>query len=225
MAGRSLEAVLSHPRVWRGGDCARAAAPGIPTGFAELDRRLPGSGWPSGTLTEILVEHHGVGELQLLMPAIARLTEDGRWLAIISPPCIPYAPALAARGVRLERLLMIRAPSASDSLWACEQVLRASCSGIALLWLDRIHDRALRRLQLAAEDGGTTLILFRTAPAATATMAALRLHVSRAQNRTVIRILKRRGGDLTSPLLLDLHSVATRPTMEQKTNRPLPVVA
>lgn len=217
MTGQSLEAVLGHPGIWRGGDRARAAVPGIPTGFAELDRLLPGSGWPVGALTEILVEHHGVGELQLLMPAAAHLTASGRWLALVSPPCIPYAPAFAARGIRLEWLLMIRAASTSDSLWACEQVLRASCSGIALLWLDRVHDHALRRLQLAAEDGNTTLILFRSACNATATMAALRLHVGRAQNRTAIRILKRRGGKLSSPLMLDLNGMTMQPAIAQET--------
>lgn len=208
MAERSLETVLNHPGVWRGGDCARVAAPGIPTGFAELDGLLPGAGWPAGALTEILVEHSGVGELQLLMPASARLTGSGRWLAIVAPPYIPYAPALAARGIHLERLILIRPMSAGDSLWACEQALRAACCGAALLWLDRIHERALRRLQLAAEDGGTTLFLFRSACAMPATPAALRLHVSRSQNHTIVRILKRRGGGLPPPIMLDLHGIA-----------------
>lgn len=226
MAKRSLEAVLNHPGIWRGSDCARMAVPGIPTGFAELDRLLPGAGWPSGALTEILVERCGVGELQLLMPAMARLTANGRWLAIVSPPHIPYAPAFAARGVHLERLMLVRTTSACDSLWACEQALRAPCCGIALLWLDRFHERALRRLQLAAEDGGTTLILFRSARAAPVTMATLRLHVSRAQNRTLVNILKRRGGGLPPPLMLDLHGIAMQPhpRMVRKIARPLPVL-
>ena len=45
----SLEAVLNHPAVWRGSDCARVA-PGVSTGFAELDAHLPGGGWPTGAI-------------------------------------------------------------------------------------------------------------------------------------------------------------------------------
>jgi hypothetical protein len=68
-----------------------------------------------------------------------------------------------------------------------------------------VHERALRRLQLAAESASTSLILFRSARVAPASPAALRLHVSRAEGRTVVRILKRRGGGLPPPIVLDLH--------------------
>jgi len=48
---QSLEAVLNHPAIWRGNDCARVAIPGISTGFPELDAALPGGGWPAAALT------------------------------------------------------------------------------------------------------------------------------------------------------------------------------
>ena len=93
-------------------------------------------------------------------------------------------PRFAAHGVRLERLLLVETRAAEDNLWACEQALRASCCGAVLLWQDHVHERALRRLQLAAESSGTALFLFRSARVAPASPAALRLHVSRAQGRT-----------------------------------------
>lgn len=200
----SLDAVLNHPAVWRGSDYARVP-PGVPTGFAELDAQLPGSGWPTGAITEIYAERPGVGEVQLTMPAAARLTRAGRWLTVVAPLHVPYAPALAAHGVRLERLLLVETRTAEDNLWACEQALRASCCGAVLLWQDHLHERALRRLQLAAESASTALFLFRSARVAPASPAALRLHVSRSEGRTVVRILKRRGGGLPPPIALDLH--------------------
>ena len=202
----SLEAVLNHPAVWRGSECARVA-PAIPTGFTELDAHLPGGGWPTGAITEIYAERAGVGEVKLTVPAAARLTQEGRWLTAVAPPHIPYAPALAFHGVRLERLLLVQPHSTEDKLWAAEQALRASCCGAVLLWQDHVHERALRRLQLAAESASTTLILFRSARVAPASPAALRLHVMRDQGRTVVRILKRRGGGLPPPIALDLHSM------------------
>ena len=45
----------------------------VPTGFPALDQLL-GGGWPTGTLTELLVSGQGSGELGLLSPALARLT-------------------------------------------------------------------------------------------------------------------------------------------------------
>ena len=202
-----LEAVLNHPAVWRGSDCA-PAAPGIPSGFAELDAYIPGAGWPTGAITEIYSERPGVGEVKLTVPAAARLTHQGRWITVIAPPHVPYAPALAAQGVRLERLLLIQPGRAEDNLWASEQALRAACCGAVLLWQEHVHERALRRLQLAAESASTTLILFRSARVAPASPAALRLHVSRAEGRTIVRILKRRGGGLPPPITLDLHSTS-----------------
>jgi cell division inhibitor SulA/protein ImuA len=205
----SLDAVLNHPAVWRGGECARAAN-GVGTGYAELDAQLPGGGWPVGAITEIYAERAGIGEVQLTLPAAARMTQAGRWITLIAPLHVPYAPALASHGVRLERLLLIETRSAEDNLWACEQALRAGSTGAVLLWLDHVQERALRRLHLAAESASTSLFLFRSARVAPASPAALRLHVSRADGRTIVRVLKRRGGGLPPPIALDLHGFSIR---------------
>src|SRR5690606_12873892 len=78
-----------------------------PTGTAELDRALPGGGWQAGTIVELMPLATGIGELRLLMPALARITQSGRHVALVAPPYIPYAPALSWHGIRLERLLVI----------------------------------------------------------------------------------------------------------------------
>src|ERR1043166_8957245 len=151
MAAR-LDALLNHSALWRGDECARVA-PAIPSGFAELDRVLPGGGWPQGALTEILYEREGIGELRLLMPALAQVTREERWVVFVAPPHIPYAPALAAAGLNPARLLLVHAQSTQDKLWAMEQDLRSPSCGAMLAWPGTLEDRALRRLQLAAEQG------------------------------------------------------------------------
>jgi hypothetical protein len=103
-----LARLLEHPAIWRGRSAARAEA--LSTGFAALDDCLPGSGWPRTGLIEILASRVGVGELDLLCPLLAAVTRRpaARWCVWIAPPLEPYAPALAAHGVKLERVLVVR---------------------------------------------------------------------------------------------------------------------
>jgi len=185
-----------HARVWRG-KVATVARAVIPTGFRELDRALPGGGWPLGALTEILVDGYGIGELGLLMPALAALTKEDpakpkKWVAWVAPPFVPYAPALQQRGVNIDRLLMIHPTSGGKSrLWAIEQAIRSGSSAGVLAWVAAADDVILRRLQLAAEEQGCWVLLFR--PASTRLQrspAALRIHLSQAR----VEIVKCWGG-------------------------------
>jgi cell division inhibitor SulA/protein ImuA len=202
----SLHALLQHPGLWRGEECARNVA-ALPSGFEALDRCLPGGGWPQGALSELIAPYPGIGELALLMPACARLTHAGRWVIFVAPPYIPYAPALAAAGLDLARLLLVRAESAKEKLWALEQALRSAHCGAALAWPERIDDRASRRLQLACEQGGGSGFL--CLRAAAASTAALRLALAPGEDGQLeIRILKRRGGRLDRTLHVDVRAGA-----------------
>lgn len=193
-AAPTLKEVLARPDIWRGADFARVTAE--PTGFAELDRRLPGGGWPVGALTELFPQEQGIGELQLVLPWAARLTQAGGRLAFVDPPHLPYAPALVQAGVHLPRTLLVRPQSVSGGLWAIEQILRAGACGAALIWPGALGQTELRRLQLAAETGKTTALLFREMRAASEfSPAALRLKLAaRAGGGLSIDIFKCRGG-------------------------------
>src|SRR5258708_5515585 len=102
----SLDSLLQRSDIWRAGKAGHNVS-ALPTGFAELDARLAGSGWPRHALTEIEYAHDGIGELRLLLPALVSLSQQARWVAWIAPPYIPYAPALAAAGVNLARVLLV----------------------------------------------------------------------------------------------------------------------
>jgi hypothetical protein len=208
----ALDELLRHPALWRGRDAARAAAPGegvpatVATGFAVLDECLPGGGWPLGAITEILHRGHGIGELSLLLPALAALARDGRWLAWIAPPWRIAAPALEARGIDPARLLVVRGCSANEAVWAAEQALRSAACGAVLLWPQAMRGarpgrrggdgfRQLRRLQLAAETGHGLGVLFGDVRVASnASPAALRLRLSARGGDLQVEVLKSRGG-------------------------------
>ncbi len=187
-----IERILQHPGVWRGGVSTRLGE-GLPSGHACLDETLPTGGWPMGALTEILVRHEGVGESRLLLPALARLSRAGRWLAWVSPPHIPYAPALAGADIDPARVLWVRARP-EQAAWAMEQALRSGSCGAVLGWLDKTSMRELRRLQLAAERGRCWGVVFRPAHAAAESSPAfLRLCVEAQGEETDVHILRCRG--------------------------------
>ena len=208
-----MEALLNHPDLWRARQLGRnRVRSGHSTGFPPLDAILHDGGWPSAGLTEFLYNTLGVGELRLLLPALARLSRtDARWIVWIAPPCVPYAPALASAGIDLERVLLIRPADRREALWATEQVLRSGAASTTLAWLDEsgLGTTGIRRLQLAARQGRTWANLFRPAKASNRpSMAELRILVeeepSERCDRIGLTVLKRRGGWPTSRLVLEV---------------------
>lgn len=199
----SLEKVLENPRVWRGSSQVDTRS-GLASGYPELDRCLPGGGWPQQALTEILIGQYGIGELRLLMPALARLgagETDPGWIAWIDPPFQPYAPALQQYGIDLSRMLTVRPKDDSELLWSAEQALSSGTCAAVLLWPDTLDDQASRRLQLAAEKGHSWAIAFRPLSARQQpSAAALRLELQSTGQGTRVHILKSRGG---RPAILD----------------------
>jgi cell division inhibitor SulA/protein ImuA len=199
----AVAALLNNPLVWRGDQLARADD-AVCSGFAELDRELPGGGWPKRALTELLHDTQGIGELRLLLPALGRLARSGEAIVLVAPPHIPYAPAFVACGIEPERLFVVAAEG-KDRWWAAEQVLRADSVGALLFWPGSLNDQRLRRLQLAAQDSETLAFVFAgTAGAVQASPSPLRLRLTAKKGRLCIDVFKRRGGVMAHPLLLDV---------------------
>lgn len=207
-----LDSLLRHPGIWRGDRPEVPAQPGLATGHPALDALLPGGGWPRGALTELILQEEGIGEFSLLLPALAALSREERWIALLAPPHIPYAPALASGGVELSRLLLVRTAGSDDTLWAMEETLRSGACGAVLAWPAAINERFQRRLQLAAEAGGSTGIWFTHArQASSASFATLRLKLAPAPAGLEVRFVKRRGGGDVPPLVLDVPHALARP--------------
>jgi hypothetical protein len=187
----ALETLFNGGQVWKG----RPAPPtssSQPTGHASLDAALPTGGWPEAALSEILLAGQGVGELQLVWPALARLSAEGERIVLVAPPYMPYPQAWQNAGVDLRQLSIIQA-SERDALWAAEQCLRSGSCGAVLCWPHKADDRALRRLQVAAETGSTLAFAYRSInEAINPSPAALRIAIDARPAQ--LRVLKCRGG-------------------------------
>lgn len=187
----AIDALLDARRVWRGATAPAPHAASQPTGHAMLDAQLPFGGWPANALSEVLIPADGVGELGLVFPTLARLTQAGERVVLIAPPYRVHAPGWAHAGVALKHLQVIHA-NVRDALWATEQCLRSAACAAVLAWPDKADDRALRRLQVAAETGQCLGFAYRDAKhARNPSPAALRVQI---ESEGRVRVLKCRGG-------------------------------
>jgi hypothetical protein len=173
----ALDTLFNGGQVWKGRPAPPAVSP-QPTGHAALDAALPTGGWPEAALTEILLA--------------GRLSAAGERIVLVAPPHVPYPQAWQSAGVDLRQLSIIQA-SERDALWAAEQCLRSGSCGAVLCWPHKADDRALRRLQVAAETGSTLAFAYRSiSEAINPSPAALRIAIDAKPAQ--LRVLKCRGG-------------------------------
>ncbi|MDE2394258.1 MAG: translesion DNA synthesis-associated protein ImuA [Burkholderiales bacterium] len=210
-----------HPALWRAHQLGRQREAGWASGFAELDAVLPGAGWPARALTELLLAHPGIGEMRLLCPVLAAVQQQQRSVILFDPPALPFASALAACGLDLQQLYVVRSHAAqrgraggplpaADILWALEQSLASGQVGALLAWLPaRLAADSLRRLQLAAQaHDGPAFLLREEAARLRPSPAPLRLLLRPAgPDELRLQLLKRRGPPLARPLTLALAPV------------------
>jgi protein ImuA len=201
-------------KVWRGDELGLADAQVIGTGHDALDAQLPGGGWPVGAMTELLQSGPEAHVWQLLLPGLAKAVQGSTGpVVLIGAPHEPFGPSLAAQGLPVEALMWVRSDAPAARLWACEQALRCADVAAVLAWLPQARVGELRRLQLAAAQHDALLFVFRPeAVAHAASPARLRLQLATCETcegdpaQIDVRILKRRGPPLASPIQLPARS-------------------
>jgi protein ImuA len=163
----------------RGAAYSRAGNRAAPLGAAALDAHLPGGGLALGCLHEI---EGGRAEwddgaasgfcLALLARLLGALPEGAPQEAAGAPhargPVLwvsrwrdLYAPGLAAFGLDPGRLILVRAGSGTEVLWAMEEALRCPRLAAVVGEVEALERSAGRRLQLAAEASGVTAFALR----------------------------------------------------------------
>jgi protein ImuA len=203
-AASGVVAAMPHA-VWRASQMATYRTPVMPTGFAKLDQELPNGGWPRSTLVELLLQQHGIGEMQLLAGALGPLSHT-RKIALIQPPHVPQALAFDALGMRADSLLWVKTSKSADALWSAEQLLNmGDICGALVLWQAQIRPESLRRLNLIAQSSDSYFWVVRPLSARSdPSPAPLRLTLRPAHSGVRVEILKRRGPSLDEVIYLPL---------------------
>jgi hypothetical protein len=209
------------------------------SGTAGVDGLLPGGGLRYGMLTEWLSGMARGGAATLSLLCAREACRPGGVLVVIDRLQTFYPPAAAAWGIDFNRLIIVRPRSVREELWAAVQGLRSPAAAAVWAMIDRLDSRAFRRLQLAAQAGGTLGLLLRPGYArGQPSWADVRLEVgaggwglgtrgNRSNRFVQVRVLRTRGGRPGGSLILEIDDAAhtVREVREGHDAHPLPVVA
>ena len=180
------DVVLALQNRIRGVETAQRVGYGknISSGCEAINRLLPGQGYSPGTLVQWLVPDgfrssgtspanstpSGYAADYLSLLSAIEACKNGQSLVVLDPWHQFYPPAVAALGVDMANLIILRSQSTpatpnqstahsalqtdKDLYWAIDQSLR--CSAVGAVWgpLGSIDQRWFRRFQLSAESSG-----------------------------------------------------------------------
>ncbi|MDE2260006.1 MAG: hypothetical protein KGK17_06760 [Betaproteobacteria bacterium] len=113
--------------------------------------------WPVG-VTEVIAS--GEQELVALMPFLAGMTRQRKWIVLVSPPYIPQMARLIQAGIDPARFMIVRARSNEGKSWAVQQALRSHDCGAVLFWSQPLEPRRRISLEVAAIEGKCSCISF-----------------------------------------------------------------
>jgi recombination protein RecA len=240
----ALPAALAHlsPRLVQVGSLEPGAdGPdhAVPFGFEELDRLLPDGGLMRGGVVELAITGSGLGTtlgLAAVRAFQARAeasfaTRVKPWCAFVDPSSTLYAPGVAASGVALERMLVVRPPAEAVSRVA----LKLAESGVfELVVVDLLgtlgeeldfslarFGRVVRRLSMAVDGTNKSVLLLTDARVERALPlpVAQRIELTRsAVDRLSARIAKDRRGRVSArrPLVWTRGTAALEPAPSEE---------
>ncbi|NNJ95365.1 MAG: hypothetical protein HKP57_11510 [Halobacteria archaeon] len=137
------------------------------SGCQELDDMLPGGGWPKGGVVELIVPDDHAEAIDLVMPVLRRLSLQGRWITLVTPPLPSRAAVFTDRDINASRVLQVNPHPGRSGLWTVESMLRSGDCAALLAWPGCDTELMDKRLQKAAEHGKSLCLLFRYASLAT----------------------------------------------------------
>lgn len=191
--------------LWRGHELCQRDQPVVSSSWAQLDAQLPGGGWPTHAVVDVLLEQSAQLEWRLLAPALSRaLTTHAGDVVAVAPPCEPYLPGLRLAGLDERRFAWVAAESPMERLWATEQLIKANACAAIVAWLPKTQAPQIRRLQVAAQACESLVFLCRPlAERLVSSAAPLRVSAQATLDWTLeVHVLKRRGAQVEGVVAL-----------------------
>jgi cell division inhibitor SulA len=193
---------LHHVNAWERTSAipaSRITTSGIPA----LDGLLPGGGWPKVGLVELVVPDAQTDAMPLLLPALARISQQGRWITMVNPPHQARLQLCTAAEVNAARILQVNPHPGRSALWTMESMLRSRDCGVVMAWPPCYTELMGKRLQKAAALGRALGILCRQERQVTPVPGVdLRLRLEDNPAGTVVYRLNGQGVALSGAVLI-----------------------
>ncbi|WP_233584994.1 translesion DNA synthesis-associated protein ImuA [Aquabacterium soli] len=208
--------------MWRGSELGSRLDPVQPTGWDSLDQELPGGGWPTRSVTEVLTAQPAVLEWRLLGHALKVMTSKGAQVVAVGTPRAPHLPGLLHEGLSERQFIWIQADAPAERLWVTEQLIKSNAVGAVLAWLPQARQEQIRRLQVCAQGFEGLAILFRASAARReASAAPLRLSATVGLDWELqVEVFKRRGPAHEGQVLLPSIPGGLSPVLTPRLMKP-----
>ena len=191
----SLNALLCRNDIWQGYAQAKQKCRAMGTGYDSLDDVLQGQGWPQEGLIEICSNQNAF-EWQLFCPIIEKVCREGAYIALVTPPYVPYSQGLTQLGLDLDKLIIITPHNKSDFITTLVELNRSSVFQLVMAWPQklRLTYNELRKIHLAQKDVSGLSVLLRTLDYRNhSSPACLRLSIHLKMQEIAIEIFKQHG--------------------------------
>lgn len=118
---------------------------------------------PASNFTEILLHNSSISLQPVLLPMIAQLSRQDRWLTLINPPISLDRKLLAQGGANLTQILVLRANTHDQELRLFKRALASGTSHTVVGWNDnRCQHIDINALDQDARRGDCLGILVRS---------------------------------------------------------------
>ena len=192
---------LHHMNAWEQSSVAGSSLV-TATGIAVLDDMLPCGGWPKSGLIEIILPDAYCDAMPLLMPALIRLSQQGRWIAMVNPTYPARAGLFTESALKHDRVLQVNSHPGRSALWTAESMLYSGDCSVVMAWPNCRTELMGKRLQKSAAHGKALGILFsyeglETQPSGVET----RLKLEMDSEGSAVYLLNSRGETLSGEVL------------------------
>ncbi|NVK25032.1 MAG: hypothetical protein HWE10_08910 [Gammaproteobacteria bacterium] len=188
----------------------------LASGYRELDYIT--GGFPSSGIIEVK-SLLGSGEIRLLLHYLLKKS-DQEMIAVINPPSLLSNEFLLQQNINLDQLIYINTDSIDDALWSVEYCLKSGLCPCVLLWQNSFSFKSIRRLNLACETNGSSLIVY-TIPDSTP-MNGVKLSLSLHPTDTDLKIIinKAKGKVFSKQPIINMQNYWPRLYEQKRPIRP-----
>ena len=106
-------------------------------------------------ITEIIMRGESWNNVQMLLPLLAQLSHDQRWLAWVAPPKLLPKAQLKAAGFDLNKIILLKPDAQHDTMSLAHQALKSGTCHAVISWFGALADDQLNDLAQAAELGNS----------------------------------------------------------------------